>query len=94
MCLSVSLSQNEAEAGCESSSGHHIQVGGLAVLSHILPAIPVAEIVQLAVVLRVLAEGEGPFCERTPFGTIPGRWSAEDAGHMPTARGEHTRPGV
>ncbi len=88
------MCQNEAEAGCESSSGHHIQAGGLAVLSHLLPAIPVDEIVRVAVVLRVLAEGEGPFCERTPFGTIPGRWSAEDAGHMPTARGEHTRPGV
>lgn len=88
------MSQNEAEAGCESSSGRHIQAGGLAVLSHLLPAVPVAEIVRLTVVLRVLTEGEGPFCERTPFGTIPGHRSAEGAGHMPTARGEHTRPGV
>lgn len=94
MFLSISFCQYEAGAGCESSSGHHIQTGGLALFSHLLPAVHFAEIVRIAVALQVLAEGERPFRERTPFGTLPGCRSAEDAGVVPTARGEHTRSGV
>lgn len=94
MFLSVWFSQYEADAGCESSSGCHIQAGGLALLSHLLPAVSDAEIVRLSVALRVHAEGEGPIHQWTPFRTLQGHRSAESAGHMPPAGGKHTRSGV